>query len=749
MLRPRHWLRTVREKAMDVRPFGSLSGAVTSRMDLLPYQLEPALAMLRQGWPRVLIADAVGLGKTIQAGLIVRELSVAGESFRALIVTPAGLRDQWAAELWGRFSVSAEVVTSAWLARAIREIPPDVGPWALPGVYLCSFEFLRRPEVLRPLEDVRWDLLVVDEAHAATPGTARRTAVHAVALRSRRVVLLTATPHGGDDEQFRSLCRIGRSDERPDPLLIFCRSRADVGTPLRRRSVLLPVRPSASERQMHRLLEGYTASVCAESRGSGNGHARLAAIVLRKRALSSAGSLAVSCRRRLTLLSVSPDARSAEQLCLPLDLEDAAGDLEPDLVLGAAGLADAAKEKRWLEAIVDAAEAASRDESKIALLRRFLRRVREPIIIFTEFRDTLARLQAALSNVGRDICTLHGGMAPWERSAAQERFAHGESLLLATDAAAEGLNLHSRCRTVLHFELPWSPSRLEQRTGRVDRIGQRETVHEIMLVAADTAERLVLAPLARRATRARRSVAGSFNLVETLSESRVAAAVMDGTPIEPAPVIFDPDVIYPPTRLRKDAQLEALRLEELRRGCGPNRQRRTGSSRVSATLVRAKRRLLPPGLVRIFCLDLTANDGTSVHSELVLLHEPMQGRISRGRLGDFMRTAARDTAVAERVLLAFLREHIADLIQSVIGAASAFADRERVVLQPMASAAQRVVQGGLFDRRAVRTDHERSRTAAVMLEDSGRRLESHNACSSVAPSLALTALIVIEDRGRR
>ena len=734
---------------MDVRPFGGLTGLVTSRLDLLPYQLEPALAMLRHGSARVMIADAVGLGKTIQAGLILRELSVQRESFRALIVTPAGLREQWAAELDGRFSIRAEVVTSAWLARAIRELPRDVGPWALPGVYLCSFEYLRRPEVLRPLEDFRWDLLVVDEAHAATPGTARRAAVHAVALRSRRVVLLTATPHGGDDEQFQSLCRIGRADEHPDPLLIFCRSRADVGTRLRRRSVLLPVRPSEAERRMHRLLEGYTASVCAESRASGNGHARLAAIVLRKRALSSAASLAVSCRRRLSLLTASPDPRLAEQLWLPLDVDDAVEDLESDAVLGAAGLADAAKEKRWLEQIVDAADKASSDESKIALLRRLLRRVREPIIIFTEFRDTLARLQIALGDLARDICTLHGGMTASERSAAQERFTRGGSLLLATDAAAEGLNLHSQCRAVLHFELPWSPSRLEQRIGRVDRIGQRDTPHEIMLVAADTAERLVLAPLAKRAARIRRSVARPTHLVETLSESRVAAAVMEGAPIESAPIRVDADVIHPPAGLRDAANLEAARLGELRRGSGLSRNGRSRSSRISATVVRTKRRLLPAGLIRVFRLELAANDGSSVHSELVVLHQPMHGRITREQLIDFMTTTARDTVVAEQFLRLLLRDHIVDVIQSLTRTAAALAARERVVSLPAASAARRIVQASLFDRRALRGDQERQLTTAAMLEDSNRRIEAHNASCSVAPSLTLTALMVVEDRGRR
>jgi SNF2 family DNA or RNA helicase len=107
-------------------------------------------------------------------------------------------------------------------------------------------------------------------------------------------------------------------------------------------------------------------------------------------------------------------------------------------------------------------------------------------------------------------------MTPGERMAAEEQFNRGGSLLLATDAAAEGLNLHARCRAVVHFELPWSPCRLEQRTGRVNRIGQSRVVHEIMLVAADTAERLVLAPLASRAARASRTGSNGFSLLDTL-----------------------------------------------------------------------------------------------------------------------------------------------------------------------------------------------------------------------------------------
>jgi superfamily II DNA or RNA helicase len=699
-----------------------------------------------------LIADAVGLGKTIQAGLIIRQLSVERESFRALVVTPAGLREQWARELATRFGVHSEIVTSAWLARAVREVPADVGPWALPGIYLCSFEYLRRPEVLRPLEEVVWDLVVVDEAHAATPGSARRTAVHAVALRSRRVVLLTATPHLGDDEQFRSLCRIGRADECPEPLLIFRRSRSDAGTALRRRSVLLPVRLCEPELRMHRLLERYTECVCTESRASGNGYARLAAIVLRKRALSSAGSLAISCRRRLMLLGARPDAPPEDQLLLPLDQEDAVDDAEPDvMILGARGLADAAREHRWLEAIVEAADDAAAHESKIALLLRLIGRVKEPIIVFTEFRDTLARLHAALGVAGRDICTIHGGMTAGERSAAQERFNRAGSLLLATDAAAEGLNLHSRCRTVVHFELPWSPSRVEQRTGRVDRIGQSGIVHEIMLVAADTAERLVLAPLAKRAARAHRTVTGGMALLEALSESRVAAAVMEGTPIEAAAATVDTDINQPPAALHEDARLETARLQDLRRWNAGTGRRRSGVTRVSATLVRTKRRMLPRGLLRIYRLALTSTNGTTVHSELVAVHEATAvGRpLSVESLRHFTRTASADTSVARRLLQTLLKEHVAEVIRLCTQTSSALAERERVVSLPSGSASQRLVQGGLFDRRAVRAARERERAEAAIRADADQRIEDLDAQSRLTPSLTLTALAWVEDRGHR
>ena len=120
-----------------------------ARISLLPFQLEPALAMLRHGRSRILIADEVGLGKTIQAGILLRELATRDSGFRGLVVAPAGLREQWQRELRDKLCVETTVADTAWLAIRARELPADVNPWGLPGIYVASLDLVKRPEVLR------------------------------------------------------------------------------------------------------------------------------------------------------------------------------------------------------------------------------------------------------------------------------------------------------------------------------------------------------------------------------------------------------------------------------------------------------------------------------------------------------------------------------------------------------------------------------------------------------------------------
>jgi superfamily II DNA or RNA helicase len=755
ILTARAWLHAVRAIKADATPAGGLSAAAGSRVSILAYQLEPALLMRRHGVARVMIADGVGLGKTIQAGLLLAELTGERDALRALVVVPAGLREQWIRELAAHFGIETVAATSAWLAHATAELPYDVNPWAIPGVYVASSDLIKRPEVLRPLEDVTWDAVIVDEAHESGAGTARRAAVHAVACRASRVVLLTATPHTGDAHQFSALCAIGAHDAQSPPIVMFRRSRADVGTSIPRRTRLVSIRLSPHERRMHRLLEAYTALLWNEGRARGERPARLIAVVLRKRALSSAASLAASCRRRLALLDTVGEQQHETQLLLPLADEDQLADAEPDGVLGGPGLADHGHERQLLADIAAAAQRASAAESKIRFLQRFIARLREPAIVFTEYRDTLARLCRRLSSIRPDLRTLHGGMDLRERESAQAAFNAGSALLIATDAASEGLNLHVRCRLVIHFELPWTPARLEQRTGRVDRIGQSRRVHETLLVCDDTAEHHVLAPLLARAARSRSSVPRAGTLVDALAESEVAAAIIEGLDRHSdAPHGDQPSFREPPPAIRQEAAVEAARLTERRQS--QTKARPTSAiddgTRVPAAAIR-RTNAVAPGIYAFFTIALTTQDARCVHRDLVVAHCEVARSSAQGARAALRTLVDRFRHVDEPVVRANVRQHylahLEDVAHGWSEATALLIDRERSILHALPSPATQLVQAGLFDQRAVRMSTTRSHLSASFLEEAGRRIDALSLSSDLEKSTQLCAFLVVATRRRR
>jgi superfamily II DNA or RNA helicase len=678
IVRPRRWLHELDRAVVDVRPYGSLAATARSAIRLMSYQLEPALAMLRHGATRILIADAVGLGKTIQAGVILLELSQQTDTFRGLVLVPAGLREQWSSELVTHFRLQSIRGDSAWLKSIVADRPSHVNPWSLPGIYVSSHDFVKRPEALRPLEDVIWDLVVVDEAHVAGLTTDRRVAIHAIAQRSRRVALLTATPHADDPAALSALCGIGRIHEN-DPVWLFSRARADVDTGPARKSTVIAVRPSEAERRMHHLLERYSLQVWKEANARKDERARLVSIILRKRALSSAQSLLSSVRRRLALLATS-DRPAVNQLALPLGDEDPLDDDEPNHVLAAPGLANVVRERRWLTTILETAFGAARVESKTRSLLRLLRRIRQPAIVFTEYRDTLARLERQMSAIGQPVLTLHGGLSLSERARVTQCFNQGGQILLSTDAAAEGLNLHHQCHVVIHYELPWNPARLEQRAGRVDRLGQPARVHEIALVAADTAERVVVAPLVARAARTR-AVPGGSPMLAVLAESRVADAVMTmAMPPdagESATIVAAADAVS--TDFSPEADDEVKRLTHERRLIArserPSRRFQQREPVVSRVVVR---RNALAGLFLVFrvCVE---RGGRQVHSETVTLGWPGPQPISV--LNECT------TSIRDRVLR----------LARVAG--TRWAVRDAAIAAVNDPAARRLVQPGLFDRR--------------------------------------------------
>ena len=702
----RLWAEHLGARLSRTFPFGGIRFCPRS-IQLLAYQLEPALAVFRHSATRVLIGDDVGLGKTVEAGVIVREVMGRKAAARVLVIVPAALRMQWQEELASLLDLPSIDANAAWLRTVARELPPDVNPWSIPGVYISSVDFVKRPEVLGPLESVRWDLLVVDEAHGATPGTGRLAAVDALGSRASLVVLLSATPHSGDQNQFDALCRIGTGPAH-SPLVCFRRTRGDVEMaqgPVRSRVMAVP--PTEPERQMHRLLERYTSLLWASAR-RGEGNPALLATVFRKRALSSAGALALSLVRRLASMASPPPSETQPWLPLGGEDDDAAGDEDADRVLGGKGFDDTAAERAVLEQCLRAAEAASAAESKTERLLRLLSRLRSPAIVFSEYRDTAMRLRERIAARGRRVMVLHGGLSPEERASVTREFSKGDAVMVATDAASEGLNLHHACRLVIHYELPWSPGRLHQRCGRVNRIGQRRRVHEIVLVAADTAEQLVLQPLLRRLRESGSFTRGS--IVHQLPEALVAARVFDDDQVTGQAFVASTasPAAFITLDLRDEAREEVERLRTIRAVEPPAGR---GSALVVPVAPQLARRRPGEGepITIVYSVVFRTSAGDLLEEKLLPVAVDYSGR-RRWRLNrralraQVKRTLAHLAPELESALAGAASARLAAIDRAHRHNASAHDVRRRAIFGQLASTAGMLVQPGLFARTALRTE---------------------------------------------
>jgi superfamily II DNA or RNA helicase len=749
------WLRAARTLVTTTGTFPTLRAASSARILLLPHQLAPALAMIAGVGCRFLLADAVGLGKTIQAGLMLAELRARGEATRCLILTPVGLRDQWAAELADRFGLTAHVVDRAFVRAQQARYPQTVNPWRLGDIAIASIDYAKRPDVLPGLSRIWWDLLIVDEAHAAALSTERGHLVNTIGVRARRVVLLTATPHAGEPAPFASLCRSGALGA--EPVVMFRRTKREAGLEVARHVRLLAVAPTAAERHMHDLLARYTRLAQKQAVPAARADAWLALVVLNKRALSSAHSLAVSVARRMQLLSTERgDAPDLHQMALdfdaPGDGDADEADAEP-VALGAPALTDAAQERDILAALYEAAMQASAAESKFDAIRRLIRRAGEPAIVFTEYRDTLRSLAAGLD--ARNVVLLHGGLSRRDRQAAEQAFVSGPArVLLATDAAGEGLNLQARGRLVINLELPWSPRRLEQRIGRVDRIGQRRTVHAVHLFARDTGESRVLARLVHRLQQVRatlddidrQTLPGDAELlgrmVEEERRDRPESEVR--RPVS-APPGEAPSEYLRVVDFRDRAEAEARRLEEIRRvrrgavatvelsdqDCAWWRMALDRRAPWVATTRRNHFRARPSssGVLCIYRLALTRGGGHIVEETLLPIWLPFQAAYAHECASTGASGRAR--AALRRQLHELFREHRAAIQSALVAyvhwraeeaggarttAIQLLRQREQDMLawaEARSDLSMMFAQQGLFDRRAVRAAERRAADRAL------------------------------------
>jgi SNF2 family DNA or RNA helicase len=530
------------------------------------FQLVPVvMALEMRERVRMLLADDVGLGKTIEAGLIITELMARQRASRALVVVPAALREQWREALDYFFHLPARIISSRHRREMERELPAGTSPWGQFPVLITSIDYAKQPAVKNQILEQDWDIALFDEAHLAakphetSPGqsasTQRWEFAQAVATSERiqHLLLLTATPHNGYTDSFTSLLRLlgedlvsgashdptirgGRATDyvcqrrRQDVQEWFGEAPSDSPFPDRDQEEII-VPPTAYEREAIEAVEEYGQQVLSSAE-KGSAQTRTLAnwtvLHLHKRAISSPEALRQSLQNRKESLqqrieeeleaevSISEDEVKAnvfdEDTGERLDSEEASKRTERS-VFGDVAAIESELEK--LETAIEAAAGVtpSRDNKRTRLLQNVLPdRLREDpkVIIFTRYVDTLEYLEGQIGGSDRfadtEVFTIHGGLPERKRREVFRSFDRADkAVLVATDAISEGMNLQHASAQVIHYELPWNPNRLEQRNGRVDRFGQqKDTVHIRTMVMDETLDASIMSVLVEKAAEIRR-----------------------------------------------------------------------------------------------------------------------------------------------------------------------------------------------------------------------------------------------------
>ena len=548
------------------------------RLRIEPYQLVPVARCLRMTRPRLLLADDVGLGKTIEAGLIITELIARRRASRILIVTPAGpLLEQWQAEMAERFGLRLVVADRAELERIRKGTELGTNPFDHLPMALASMDYLKQDRILDWLERTRYDLVILDEAHHYSESGAddddrgdasqRRKLALVLARSADALILLSATPHDGHDRSFAALLELldrslidGRGQVRGasyrDFVIRRLKRHVQVTHPQTGQPVSFPERqvvpvPVVMDDARHapflaaqRELLGFVAPELKRAMRFQRYDDALAYLALLKRSVSTAYALHMTVtkirdrfralaneaqeeaeakrgrirtlkafQRKAAKFGVLTPAEEAERAMMEVE------DLAQQLALwtkeerGKRREADQREDlaERLDRVVALAAQALAWDPKLDAMIENIVAiRREEPdasILIYTEYADSLARLKERLDGEGESlgaVLTLQGSDdEPARRATTHEFRTRPRTILVSTDAASEGLNLHERCHHLIHLELPWNPNRLEQRNGRIDRYGQWCAPVVCYLYLKGTFEERVLARLVAKYERQR------------------------------------------------------------------------------------------------------------------------------------------------------------------------------------------------------------------------------------------------------
>ncbi|GBD43558.1 RNA polymerase-associated protein RapA [bacterium HR40] len=520
-----------------------------SAIRTLPHQIEAVYeVMLPQPRLRFLLADDPGAGKTIMAGLLIKEMKLRGAIERVLILCPAPLTIQWQDELLRWFGESFDIVFSGVDQRHLN-------PWQRSPQVIASIDYAKQDEVRERVWQQHWDLVVIDEAHKCAAYTKSRTGRSAEVAETKRyqlakrlceqadhVLLLTATPHHGDEDRFAHFLRLLDPDLFPEPHRLAEEARTIRKEVLKlgknspwclrrlkedlrdlhgrrlfpdRHAKTVTFRLSREEYALYKKVTAYINEFIPHSQQSGpnRSSAALTRIVLQRRLVSSTRAIHESLKRRLKkqqdlldeLQSISTEERRQRLQVRPVrqfDVEQDEDDLDEEVrdrlvseFTSARDLHQLREEIHVLKELVDEADYVRKlgMDSKLLALKQCLSQSQfaelkdgqGKLIIFTEHRDTLEYIREHLENWGYRTCEIHGGMDPQERKHAQERFLREAQVCVATEAAGEGINLQF-CHLMINYDMPWNPTRLEQRLGRIHRIGQDRDVFVFNFVATDS-----------------------------------------------------------------------------------------------------------------------------------------------------------------------------------------------------------------------------------------------------------------------
>ena len=458
-------------------------------MDLVSYQLEPARRALRQPRQRILIADAVGLGKTLEAGILVSELLARGRARRILVLALKSMLAQFQKEFWNRFTIPLTRLDSAGIQRVRRNIPGNHNPFHYYDKSIISIDTLKQDAEYRTyLENAYWDVIVIDEAHNVADrgtGSLRSHLAKLLARRSDTLIMLSATPHDGRARSFASLMNMLDATAIADPEhyeaedfhdkeLVIRRFKKDIqheveGAFQDRRTYSREFPASGPEEAAY---DALLAVQVAGEHGASQSRRDLFAVTLEKALFSSPAACMATVDHRLHRreLANDPSPSVAAEVRTLLALREK---------LEAIGSADFAKHQGLLAVI-----RADADEP----LRWQPNNAEDRLVIFTERIETLnwlaAQLEADLKLASKQIEKLHGGMSDVEQQRVVEDFGNAAKpvrLLLCSDVASEGINLHYHCHRLIHFDVPWSLMVFAQRNGRVDRYGQERTPQIVYL----------------------------------------------------------------------------------------------------------------------------------------------------------------------------------------------------------------------------------------------------------------------------